>query len=186
METAQLKLTAGRSGHPGLSDTESACYDFLDGLGIPYFTVTHPACADMEACRAVDSILEAVICKNLFLCNRQMTDFYLLMMPGDKRFLTKELSHALGVSRLSFADADHMREFLHLSPGSVSVLGLLFDRERRVRLVIDRDVLRAEWVGCHPCVNTASLKLRVADLMERVLPALGHLPTVVTLTGEGS
>lgn len=180
-----MTLHEGRPPVEGLSAAELACYDFLDKLGVPYFTVAHPPCADMEACRAVDGALGASVCKNLFLCNRQMTDFYLVMMPGGKKFLTKELSRALGVSRLSFADEGHMREFLNLSPGSVSVLGLLFDREKRVRLVIDEEVLAAEWVGCHPCKNTASLKLRTADLLQKVLPALGHAPTVVRLTGEG-
>ena len=126
----------------------------------------------------------AVICKNLLLCNTQKTQFYLLMIREDKKFKTKELSAQIGSSRLSFAPEEFMREFLHVAPGSVSVMGLMNDREGRVQLLIDEDVLAAEWVGCHPCVSTSSLKLRTADLLERILPALGVTPRIVDLTGE--
>ena len=126
-------------------------------------------------------MLDVLICKNLFLCNRQQTNFYLLMMPGDKPFKTKDLSAQLGVSRLSFASEEHMLELLDVLPGSVSVMGLMNDPENRVRLVIDREVLEEEYVGCHPCKNTSSIKLRTSDLLEKFLPAVHHTPTVVTL-----
>ena len=167
------------------ADKENRCYDLLDRLRIEFDRTDHfdtPA-TTMEVCADVDAVLGVHICKNLFLCNRQKTDFYLLIMPGDKPFKTKELSKQLGVSRLSFADEEHMREFLDIEPGSVSVLGLMNDAERRVRLVIDRDVLEEEWFGCHPCVNTSSLRFRTADMVEKLLPAVGHDYTVVQLIG---
>lgn len=165
-------------------EREKAVYELLERLGIAYERIDHEQADTMEACLAVDAALRgAVICKNLFLCNRQRTNFYLLMMPGDKVFKTKELSAQIGSSRLSFAEAIYMEDFLHIGPGSVSVMGLMNDTEGRVRLLIDRDVLKGEYFGCHPCVNTSSLRLRMDDLLQRFLPAVGHEPLFVELTG---
>lgn len=167
-------------------DKEARCYQFLDSLGIDYWRCDHPdANADtMEACIEIDSILEATVCKNLFLCNRQHTDFYLLMMPGDKVFKTKELSSQLGCARLSFASSEEMEEFLDITPGSVSILGLMNDKDNKVRLIVDEDVLKGEFVGCHPCINTSSLKISTKDMFGSVLENLKHDMTVVKLVGE--
>ena len=180
-----LTLEKGRPARcQGRLEKEIRTYDLLDRLGICYERVDHPVADTMEDCAAVDVLLGATICKNLFLCNRQQTQFYLLMLPGDKVFKTKELSRELGVSRLSFADEKYMEAFLDITPGSVSVLGLENDRENRVQLVIDRDVLAGEFFGCHPCINTASVRLRMQDLLERILPEIQHEPVFVTLSGE--
>ena len=160
---------------------EIRVYDLLDALGIAYQRIDHEAAMTMEACAAIDEALDAVICKNLLLCNRQQTDFYLLMIPGDKQFKTSALSKQIGSSRLSFASAEHMERLLDITPGSVSVLGLMNDREKQVRLLIDEDVLKGEYFGCHPCINTSSLRLRTDDLMNRILPAMDHIPRLVTL-----
>lgn len=165
---------------------EVRVYDYLDKLGIEYWRTDHfdmPAMT-MEDCNKIDAVLGVLICKNLFLCNRQKTDFYLMLMPGDKPFRTKELSKKLGVSRLSFAPEENMVELLDIYPGAVSVMGLMNDKDHRVRLVVDADVLRQEYFGCHPCVNTSSLKLLTADVTGKYLPATGHDMTVVELTGE--
>jgi len=176
------KLEAGSpADYSGRIPQEQRCYQLLDSLGVTYYRVDHAHADTMEECREVEKILDALICKNLFLCNRQQTEFYLLMIPGDKPFKTKELSKQIGSSRLSFAGAEHMKELLDLSPGSVSVLGLMNDRENRVRLLVDQDVLAGEWVGCHPCINTTSLKLRAEDLFGPVLAAMGHSLTPVQL-----
>ena len=167
--------TAGREAR------EVRVYDLLDRLGVKFTRVGHPAAMTMEACAAVDEALGVTMCKNLFLTNRQKTDFYLLLMPGDKPFKTKDLSAQLGISRLSFAGEEDMLALLDLTPGSVSVLGLMNDRDHSVRLVIDRDVLEAEFIGCHPCMNTSSIKLSISDLTEKILPALHHTPAVVEL-----
>ena len=169
----------------GRQDREIRTYAFLDRLGIDFDRTDHmdePA-TDMEACRKIDAVLDVKICKNLFLCNRQKTAFYLLTMPGDKPFKTKELSKQLGISRLSFADETFMKEYLDLLPGSVSVLGLMNDKEHRVRLVIDEDLLEEEMFGCHPCVNTSSLRFSTKDLLEKILPALGITYDTVHLVG---
>ena len=160
---------------------EQRVYDLLDSLGIEYGRVDHEAAMTMEACIAVDEALGTTMCKNLMLCNRQQTDFYLLLMPGDKPFKTSVLSKQIGSSRLSFADGSYMEQFLDITPGSLSVLGLMNDKDHRVRLLIDADVLAGEYIGVHPCINTSSLRIRTQDLMEKLIPEMGHAPTMVTL-----
>lgn len=169
---------------PRRESPEGEVYDLLRELGIPFERLDHEAAPTIEACAAIDRELGTKMCKNLFLCNRQQTCFYLLMMPGDKPFKTKELSSQLGCARLSFADEARMLELLRIRPGAVSVMGLMNDREGRVRLLIDRDLMRDEFVGCHPCVNTASLKLRWEDVLHVFLPKVGHEPAFVELTGR--
>ena len=165
----------------GRLEKEIRVYDLLDRLGVAYERIDHPAADTMEACAAVDAALDAVICENLLLCNRQCTAFYLLMIPGSKVFKTKDLSAQIGSSRLSFASAEHMQALLDISPGSVSVLGLMNDTENKVQLLIDEDVLKGERFGCHPCINTSSLRLSMKDLTDVILPALGHAYKTVTL-----
>lgn len=181
-----LHLEKGRPADTaGRLAKEIAVYDFLNHLGIAYERVDHEAAFTMEACRAVDEVLApAVICKNLLLTNAQKTHFYLLMIREDKKFKTKEISSQIGSARLSFAPESYMEAFLDVTPGSVSVMGLMNDREHRVRLLIDEDVLAADLVGCHPCINTSSLRLSVSDLLTRFLPATGHDYTPVRLVGE--
>ena len=170
----------------GRQEREIRSYEFLDSLGIAYERTDHPdmPATSMEVCAVVDSVLNVRICKNLFLSNRQKTDFYLLIMPGDKPFKTKELSKQINSSRLSFADEEYMIRFLDVYPGSASVLGLINDRDHRVRLVIDEDVFKEEMFGCHPCVNTSSIRFKTKDLTEKIFPALQITPAVVKLTGE--
>lgn len=161
---------------------EIRTYDLLDQLGIPYARLDHTATYSIESCHDIDRMLGIEICKNLFLCNAQKTDFYLLMMPGSKKFRTAVLSKEIGSSRLSFASAEFMEEFLDITPGSVSILGLMNDHGGRVRLLIDEDVITGhEYIGCHPCVNTSSLRIRTSDILEKFLPFVNHPYTLVTL-----
>jgi len=177
-----MELMNGRPENcDGRLAKEIRCYDFLDNLGIDYQRIDHEAANTMEACAAVDEALQATICKNLLLCNRQCTAFYLLMLPGDKNFRTSILSKEIGSSRLSFADAKYMEEFLDITPGSVSILGLMNDHGNRVQLLMDEDVLKGEYIGCHPCINTSSLRIKTSDMINTVIPALGHEPRLVTL-----
>ncbi len=177
-----MKLTKGRPADmAGRLEKEIRVYDLLDKLGIEYEHVDHPAAMTMQDCEEVDKILDAITCKNLFLCNQQKTKFYLLMMPGEKKFVTKEVSKMIGSARLSFAPEQFMEEFLDITPGSVSVLGLMNDRENRVQLLIDEDVINAEYFGCHPCINTSSLRMKVSDLMEKILPEVGHEAVILKL-----
>ena len=177
-------LYHGRPASGQRLDKELRCYDLLDRLGLTYDRADHDAADTIEACAAVEDVLGAEICKNLFLCNAQKTKFYLLLMPGHKKFKTKVLSKQIGSARLSFADDDHMKEYLKLTPGSVSVMGLMNDPEGHVKLLIDSDVLKDEYFGCHPCINTSSLKIKTSDILEKFLPAVHHEPTIVDLPWE--
>lgn len=162
-------------------EKERRTYDLLDSLGIRYWRTDHAPAGSIAQCQEIDAVLDTVICKNLFLCNRQETQFYLLMMPGDKAFKTKDLSAELGVSRLSFAKAEAMEALLDVTPGSVSIMGLMNDKGHRVQFVIDEDVLREPYIGCHPCINTSSLKIATADIMDKYLKAVGHAAKIVHL-----
>ena len=163
------------------SDVEMAIYDKLDALGIEYKRADHDRADTMENCLLIESVLGAKICKNLFLCNRQKTDFYLLCMGPDKPFHTKDLSHQIGSARLSFAPEESLWELLHCTPGSAPILGLMNDPDHRVRLLIEREVYEAEYLSCHPCICTSSLKLKTADILRKFLPHTGHEVTVVDL-----
>lgn len=183
----------------GRQQREIRVYDLLDGLKIDYDRLDHDAAMTMEVCEEINAAFgrmtleefkaepdgertsHAIICKNLFLCNRQKTKFYLLMIPGDKKFLTKNLSAQINSARLSFAGEEEMLKYLDITPGSVSVLGLMNDHDNAVQLLIDSDVLRSEYVGCHPCINTSSLRMKTRDLTEKILPAIHHSPIIVTL-----
>lgn len=179
-----MELQKGRPENTdGRLDKEIRVYDFLDKLGIQYQRIDHEAAMTMEACEEIDRALDdnTTICKNLFLCNRQETDFYLLLMPGDKPFKTKDLSAQIHSARLSFAKPEYMEKYLDITPGSVSVLGLMNDSEKKVQLLIDEDVMKEPYFGCHPCINTSSLKFTTEDLMQKIIPALEHKPVTVTL-----
>ena len=177
-----MQLQNGRpTDTTGRLDKEIRTYDFLDKLGIEYQRIDHEAAFTMEVCEEIDKTLGATICKNLFLCNRQKTDFYLLMIPGDKTFKTKELSHQIGSARLSFASPQDMEKYLDITPGSVSIMGLMNDSENKVQLLIDEDIMKEPYFGCHPCINTSSLKFATEDLTGKIIPALGHDPITVNL-----
>ena len=179
-----MQLVDGRPENTdGRLEKEIRVYDFLDSLGVRYKRIDHEAAMTMEACEEIDRTLGegAAICKNLFLCNRQETEFYLLLIPGEKPFKTKYLSAQIGPSRLSFGKPEYMEKFLDITPGSVSVLGLMNDQEKKVRLLIDEDVLTKPYFACHPCINTSSLRFDMKDLTEKIIPAMGHEPAIVNL-----
>ncbi len=180
-----MELINGRPAtNKGRLDKEIRCYDLLDSLGVEFQRIDHEAAMTMEACVEIDKVLDATICKNLLLCNRQCTAFYLLMTPGVKQFKTSVLSKEIGSSRLSFAKPEYMEEYLDITPGSLSVLGLMNDHGHHVQLLMDEDVLKGEYVGCHPCINTSSLRIKTIDLMEKIIPAMGHPVRIVTLPQE--
>jgi len=177
-----MELVKGRPADTSCRlEREVQVYDLLDSLGIEYLRTDHEEANTMEACHEIDRVLDTLICKNLFLCNRQKTQFYLLMMPGDKPFKTKELSKQINSARLSFATPDFMEEYLHIKPGAVSVMGLMNDTENHVQLLIDKPVAESQYLGCHPCVSTSSLKLRTEDILQKYLPAVHHTPIIIDL-----
>ena len=168
----------------GRLDKEIRVYDLLDALGILFERVDHAAAMTMEDCAEVDQVLGTIICKNLFLCNRQQTNFYLLMMPADKPFHTKDITSQIGSSRLSFASPEFMEQFLDITPGSVSIMGLMNDSNNHVQLLIDRPVIECDKLACHPCINTASILMDTKDVMEKFLPAVRHQAIIVDLPEE--
>ena len=180
-----MELYKGRpSSCENRQSREIRVYDLLDKLGIEYERADHEAAENMEVCKEIDEVLKAKICKNLFLCNRQQTQFYLLLMPGDKPFKTKEISSQIRSARLSFASPENMLAYLDIEPGAVSVMGLMNDIEGAVTLLIDEDILKDEYIGCHPCVNTSSLKIKTEDILKKYLPAVNHSYKTVHLVGE--
>ena len=160
---------------------EMAAYDLLDKLDIPFLRIDHDPAATTEECVDIEEALGIEICKNLFLCNQSKTEFYLLIMPGAKKMVTKNVSQQIGTSRLSFASSEHMEKYLDITPGSVSVLGLMNDKERKVHLLMDREIAETEYFGCHPCINTSSLKVKMQDILDKFLPYTGHKPVIVEL-----
>ena len=177
-------LEKGRpTNEEGRLSKEIRVYDLLDRLHIEYERVDHEEANTIEACKEIDEVLgeETSICKNLFLCNSQKTKFYLLMLPGSKVFETKDLSKQIGSSRLSFANQEFMEKFLDITPGSVSVMGLMNDIENQVQLLIDKEVVEPEFFACHPCINTSSIKLRCKDILQVFLPDVHHEPIYVEL-----
>lgn len=182
----ELILEQGRPAtNEGRQEREIRCYDLLDSLGIDFWRVDHAEAHTMEDCAAADKMLgeDAAICKNLFLRNSKGDQYFLLMLPGDKQFKTKEVAKQIGSTRLSFGDAEKMEELLDIHPGAVSVMGLMNDRENRVQLLMDEDVLKKPFVGCHPCMSTSSIKLSTGDLLEKFLPAVSHDLKMVKLNG---
>lgn len=179
--TIETGRPADCSGRP---EKECAVYDLLERLDISFTRADHPAAFTMEECEAISQALHTPICKNLFLCNRQKTAFYLLLLPASKPFRTKEITAQLGCARLSFAGEEQLASLLHLTPGSATIFGLQYDTENRVQLVVDRDLLDEAYFGCHPCINTSTIRLKTSDVFDRLTHALHHDYTLVTLKGE--
>lgn len=162
-------------------EKEQKCYEVLGSLGIDFFRADHEAAATIEDCLQVEKVLGSEICKNLLLCNRQETAFYLLLIPGSKPFKTKDISKQINSARLSFASAEKMEQLVNITPGSLSVLGLIFDPSKAVTLLIDRELMGDEYMCCHPCINTSTLKIKMSDILEKFIPSTGHEPIIVDL-----
>lgn len=179
-----MEIYNGRpEDNTGRLDKELRVYDLLDSLEIPFIRVDHEEANTMESCKEISDLFQCMICKNLFLTNRQKTAFYLLLMPEGKVFKTKELSSQINSARLSFAGPEEMEKYLDITPGSVSITGLMNDHENHVKLLVDEEVLQSEYFGCHPSKNTSSIKLKTKDVFEKLLPAMHHDMTVVKLLG---
>lgn len=160
---------------------EMAAYDLLENLDIPFLRLDHDPAGTAGDCVDIEDVLGIEICKNLFLRNHSKTEFYLLVMTGTKKLVTKDVSRQIGASRLSFAEAEYMEKYLNITPGSVSILGLMNDKERKIHLLIDKEVAEAEYFGCHPCINTSSLRIKTRDILDKFLPYTGHKPVIVEM-----
>lgn len=160
---------------------EERVYDLLERLGVPFERVDHDAVGTIEGCAEIEKLLDIEICKNLFLRNSKGDQYYLLMLPGGKHLVTKDLAKKIGSTRLSFGTPEKMEEYLDITPGSVSVLGLMNDHGNNIQFLVDNDIKKWEYFGCHPCINTSSLKIKTADLFSKILPAVGHEPVFVDI-----
>lgn len=168
------------------SPVEQATFQLLEQLHIPYERVEHEPADTMEDCREISEALCVRVCKNLFLTNRQQTQFYLLCMPASKAFKTKDLSAQIQSARLSFGSAEKMEELLGVTPGSASILALMNDHGNKVQLLLDRDLYSKEYIGCHPCKNTGTLRLETSDVLNIFLPHVHHKVKVVDLPDGGT
>lgn len=184
MQNQQNKIETSKPSKEGRCAKEMEVYELLETLGISFERLDHEETATIEACHEVDRQLGVSMCKNLFLCNSQKTKFYLLLMPGETKFITKELCRQINSARLSFAPAQYMEKYLNITPGAVSIMGLMNDKEKAISLLLDKKIMESEYLGCHPCVNTASLKVKTIDIISKFLAFTGHDYTVVELTGD--
>ena len=166
---------------PSLFQTrlQKITYEALEKLQIPFERVDTDEAVTMEDCAAINEKLNMDMVKTLFLCNRQQTDFYLLVTTGDKPFRSKNFSNALGVSRVSFAPVESMESMLGTKIGATTIFSSLLDDKNRVRVVFDRDVLFKKWYGCSDGTTTGYMKLRTDDIYQRFLPFTKHIPTVI-------
>ena len=164
-----------------LSPVASYICDYLKNLGIEFSVISHDAAETLEKCAEIEKIIGGKICKNLFLQTTTGSVHYLLMMSSKKKFVTKEVSKLLGSSRLSFASGEKMEEMLGTSSGSLSITSLVFDKEKKVKLAIDRDVISEEYICCHPCDCTATLKIKTSDVTDILIPSLGVAPIIIDI-----
>lgn len=152
---------------------------YLDNLGINYKKIEHSPAATMEECKKIEEILDNAICKNLLLRTTNGSAYYLLILRNDKQFVTSRISKLLGSSRLSFASGEEMESLLNTTPGSLSILSLIFDKEKKIKLAVDRDAVENEFFCCHPCDNTATLKIKASDITDIFIPSLEIKPVII-------
>jgi len=178
-----MELVEGRPQDKRI-DKEERVYDLLDQLNIDYQRIDHEEANTMEVCLEIEKSLKSTICKNLFLVNSNKSQYYLLMLKENKKFKTKMISKQINSSRLSFGSDEKMLEYLNITPGSVSLLGLMNDHDFKVQLLMDKDLLQDEYLGCHPCINTSSLRIKMKDVFEKIIPSLHHEPIFVEVYDE--
>ena len=178
-----MELVEGRPQDKRI-DKEERVYDLLDQLNIDYQRIDHEEANTMKVCLEIEKTLKSTICKNLFLVNSNKSQYYLLMLKENKKFKTKVISKQINSSRLSFGSDEKMLEYLDITPGSVSLLGLMNDHDFKVQLLMDKDLLQDEYLGCHPCINTSSLRIKMKDVFEKIIPSLHHEPIFVEVYDE--
>ena len=162
-------------------NTEQAVYDALKNMGIAYDVVQHAPASSMEECAWVMEPLNATCVKNIFLCPRNQSRFYLLITRPEAKLKTSDISKQAGASRLAFAPEEKLWHYLREKPGAISPMGLIFDEGREVTVLVDEALRKAPRVAFHPCVNTASLALSSDDFFDVYLKTLGYEPIYVTI-----
>lgn len=163
------------------SDLQKSVYETLQKTGIPFERVNTDEAISMDDCVLIDAKLNMNMVKTLFLCNRQQTEFYLFVTKGDKPFKSKDFSHALNISRVSFAPADLLFSMLGTHIGAATVLSMLIDTENKVKVVFDSEVLAEKWYGCSDGTTTGYLKIETTLIVNRYLKFVNHEPVIVTV-----
>lgn len=149
----------------------------LDELKVPYEYHQHHAVHTIDECLELPyAEADVTFCKNILLCNRQKTQFYLYVTVPKKPYRTADVSKLLGVSRLSFAPDEALPELLQLYSGSLTPLALWLNPDSGVQLVLDREIRQPGRIAFHPAVNTATVIFRQEDFFDRVVPALPGTP----------
>lgn len=154
-------------------------YKFLSENNIEFSRVDNDEAVTMEDCIEIDKALDMKTVKTLFLCNRQKTQFYLFVTEGDKPFVTKDFSSALGISRVSFASAEMLDEIIGTKVGATTIFGVLREQAQEVRVVFDKAVCESEWFGCSDGTTSCYMKLKTDDILNKLLPSSGHTYEVI-------
>ena len=161
------------------TELQKQVYKTLDSLSVPFWRIDNDPAVTMEDCRAIDERLDVSTVKTLLLCNRQQTMYYLYVTAGDKPFVTKDFGHALGISRVSFAPQGQLVPMLGTVLGATTVFSTLLAPEGSFTLVMDKEVTRSPWYGCTDGTTTCYMKIRTADLMEKILPTTAFTPILI-------
>jgi Ala-tRNA(Pro) deacylase len=163
------------------SHLQEMVYELLKKLQISFERVNSDEAISMEDCIEINQKLDMKMVKTLFLCNSRKTEFYLFITTSDKPFKAKNFSHALGVSRVSFAPAELMEQILGVKIGAATVFGVLMDKENLVQVVFDKDVLLEEWYGCSDGTTTGYMKVKTKLIVNNFLTYAKHIPTVIEM-----
>lgn len=158
---------------------ETKVYETLSKLSIPFELVDNDSVESMEECIEISEKLGAEIRKTIFLCNRKKTSFYMVILPANKSFNTKEHCKKMDVSRLSFASGDLMMQHLDVAPGTATIMSLINDPDEKVELFIDKEIANSEFFACNPGANTTHLKIKTKDLLNKLLPKIDHPATII-------
>jgi len=162
------------------SDLEQPVLAHLTELGIAFTRHEHPPVATVEEAEKHWAGISGTHCKNLFLRNQKGNRHYLVIVPASKRVDLRKVAEQIGDGKLSFASAERLMTHLGVMPGAVSPFGLINDRDRAVRVVLDRDLKSAERVSFHPNTNTVTLAIAAADF-DRFLQSCGNTTQYVTV-----
>ena len=164
-----------------MTDIAKLVYARLDAMGVAYASMEHAPAHTIEDCLENDKKLGGVTAKNYFLTTKNQKNFYLCLVRPEARFRTSDISKQVNSSRLSFGTDEQMQRLLRVHPGSVSPMGLMFDAENQVHLLVDSGLREVEKIAFHPCDNTQTLVMDSKDFFDVYLPSVHHTPVFVEI-----
>ena len=163
------------------NELQEKVYKTLGKLFIKFERVETDEAITMEDCIEIDKKLNMKMVKTLFVTNRQKTNFYLFITCGNKRFDSKRFSSELNISRVSFADSSLMEEILNTKVGATTIFSVLIDKENKINVIIDKDVLNEEYYGCSDGTTTGYMKVKTEDIINKLLPYSNHKEIVIEM-----